>query len=227
MLKRLGEKIWTSASNQTAFGLDIGTRTTVVDIDGNGTLFVHSPLAALTAAIRDLGNTRYVVIPNKWRGKNAKDFKVQFPEAEILLSVNDGPYPWSEALDHFVIQGSPLFNEVAFFHKLSKTLILADFAGYLYDGGPLTAQLGMKLLNSQKKFGWSDQEKKLYIRDRKAFAESVEKLLAWDFERVVVAHGPVIEKDVKEKLREALAPPVPAQSSPAESPEPLPTEPHQ
>ncbi|MEQ1875242.1 MAG: hypothetical protein ABL958_01260 [Bdellovibrionia bacterium] len=210
MLKRLGDKIWVSDSNQTAFGLDIGTRTTVIDIDGAGSLFVHSPLAKQAEEICKLGKTRYVVIPNKWRGKNIYDFKIPFPEAEIFLSIQDGAtYPWSEALDHFVIQGSPLFNEAAFFHRASKTLILADHGGYLYDGGPLTAQLGMKLLKSQKHYGWSDQEKKLYIRDKKAFAESAEKLFAWDFERVIIAHGPLIEKEPAAKLREALRLPGP------------------
>lgn len=223
MFKKIAEKIWTTSSDQTAFGLDIGTRTTVVDLDGKGSLFVHSPRIDTAEKLKELGNVNFAVLPNKWRRGNAVEFKVLFPNAVFFCApelekmeknipltaiTQDSTYPWSDQLEHLVIQGSPFFNEVAFYHKISRTLILADHGGYMYDGGPLTAQLGLKLLKSQKTPGWSDSEKKLYVRDRKLYSDSISKLFEWDFIRAIVAHGPVLSTVEKTTIRSALAGPV-------------------
>jgi hypothetical protein len=43
------------------------------------------------------------------------------------------------------------------------------------------------------------------IRDRNAARESVARILKWDFDRVIVTHGDVLESGGKEKLRAAYA----------------------
>jgi hypothetical protein len=45
----------------------------------------------------------------------------------------------------------------------------------------------------------------LMIRDRNAARESVARNLKWDFDRVIVSHGDVLESGDKEKLRAAYA----------------------
>jgi hypothetical protein len=45
----------------------------------------------------------------------------------------------------------------------------------------------------------------LFARDMTAARRSRQELLAWDFDRVVVAHGDVIEADAKPRLDHALA----------------------
>jgi hypothetical protein len=228
MFKKIADRIWTTSSNQTAFGLDIGTRTTAIDLDGKGSLFVHSPRVDAADHLKKLGTVNFAVLPNKWRRGNAVEFKVLFPDAVFfcapelekieknlpLTSITEGArFPWSDQIDHLLIRGSPFFNEVAFYHKLSRTLILADHGGYMYDGGPLTAQLGLKLLKSQKIPGWSEQEKKLYVRDRKLYGDSISKIFEWDFIRAIVAHGPVISTVEKTTIRSALSGPSPSAST--------------
>jgi len=44
----------------------------------------------------------------------------------------------------------------------------------------------------------------LAIRDRAAFARSVQKILAWDFDRVVFAHNVILENNAHETVRRAL-----------------------
>jgi hypothetical protein len=44
---------------------------------------------------------------------------------------------------------------------------------------------------------------RLLVRDRAAARRSLERILAWDFERVVVAHGAVLESGGREALRAA------------------------
>ena len=43
------------------------------------------------------------------------------------------------------------------------------------------------------------------IRDRAAARRSLERILAWDFERVVVSHGEVLETGGKRAVEEGFA----------------------
>jgi hypothetical protein len=45
----------------------------------------------------------------------------------------------------------------------------------------------------------------MIIRDRKAARESVAKILEWDFDRVIVTHGDVLESSGKAKFAAAFA----------------------
>jgi hypothetical protein len=218
VLKKLAADLWVSDSNQTAFGLDIGTRMTVVRLATG--LFVHSPIQVEAQILNALGEVKWVVIPNKWRRANVAAFKTLFPQARFYgapdlekiekaaeikpITENVADYSWSRELDHLLIRGSPFFNEVVFFHRASKTLILGDLAGYMYDSGPLTAQLAMRLLKSKDRVGWTDQEKKLYIRNKKEFDESIAKMMQWNFNRVIIAHGKVLEKTSSQELAQFI-----------------------
>lgn len=51
-------------------------------------------------------------------------------------------------------------------------------------------------------------EYQLGWRDKAAARESLERILAWDFERVVLAHGDCIEAAARARLREAWARPL-------------------
>jgi hypothetical protein len=99
---------------------------------------------------------------------------------------------------------APYENEVVFFHRASRTLILCDLA---FNFGPRAAaptRLLMRLLRSYGRFGPSKVDP-LLIRDRRAARESLEHILRWDFDRVVVAHGEVLESGGREALREGYA----------------------
>ena len=62
----------------------------------------------------------------------------------------------------------------------------------------------MQLLRSYGRFGPSTLDPWL-IRDRSAARQSLERILAWDFDRVVVAHGDVLERGGREALRAGYA----------------------
>ena len=42
------------------------------------------------------------------------------------------------------------------------------------------------------------------LKDKSEFKKSIDYILEWDFERVIISHGKVIEKDGKEIFREAF-----------------------
>jgi hypothetical protein len=62
----------------------------------------------------------------------------------------------------------------------------------------------MRLIRSYGRFGPTKLDP-LLIRDRAAARESLERILAWDFDRIVVAHGDVLERGGREALREGYA----------------------
>jgi hypothetical protein len=45
---------------------------------------------------------------------------------------------------------------------------------------------------------------RLMVRDRVAARMAAERILDWDFDRVIVAHGEVLERGGRDALRDAL-----------------------
>lgn len=41
-----------------------------------------------------------------------------------------------------------------------------------------------------------------FTKDRKALRASIERMLVWDFDRVTVAHGEILETGGKDRVRE-------------------------
>lgn len=44
------------------------------------------------------------------------------------------------------------------------------------------------------------------MKDRRALLKSIDRTLEWDFDRVIMSHGDVLESGGKEAMREAFAP---------------------
>ena len=93
-------------------------------------------------------------------------------------------------------------NEIVFFHPNSKTLILTDSAFNFDRNFPLVTQLAARILGSYQSLQPSLLEK-IAIRDKEAISKSISSILAWDFQRVIMAHGNIVEKNAKEQLAAA------------------------
>ena len=217
-LRPLAPDLWVADRPQTFYGLPVGTRMTVIRL-ADGALLLHSPVA-LDAQLRSeldaIGRVRYVVAPNRVHHLYAGDVAKAYPEARLWVGPglerkrpdltfvavlgDDAPEEWRDAVAQVFFRGRPYENEVVFFHRPSRTLILCDLA---FNFGPRTAtstRLLMQLVRSYGVFGPSKLDP-LLIRDRAAARASLERILAWDFDRVVVAHGDVLESGGREALR--------------------------
>ena len=95
-------------------------------------------------------------------------------------------------------------NEVVFFHPASRSLILADLAFNLGPEGPWWFGLLMRVYGAWGRFGPTPLEKFL-MRDKAAVRASLDHILMWDFDRVIVGHGRNIETNGKAVFREAFA----------------------
>lgn len=198
-------------------GIELGTRMTVIDLDGNGTLFVHSPIKLsneIRSQLDSLGKVKYVVAPNKWHHLFINEYRNAYPEAQLFCApglekkradimfdrvIDDSnSFPWNPTIEHQVIQGAPLFNEVAFFHKSSKTLVLTDTALHICKDSPWKTKLFFAAIGTYNKFGLSRLEKWLFIKDKVKFNTSMEKIAKWDFDKILLAHGNILESGGKE-----------------------------
>jgi hypothetical protein len=118
---------------------------------------------------------------------------------------DEAPPEWRGQLDQVFFRGRPYENEVVFLHRASRTLLLCDLAfNFGPKAHPATRAL-MRLIRSYGRFGPSRLDP-LLIRDREAARASLERILAWDFDRVVMAHGDdVVESGGRAALREGYA----------------------
>jgi len=222
MLRPLSTDIWVAERPQRFYGLEVGTRMTVIRLR-DGSLLLHSAVRIdpdLGRALDAIGRVRFVVAPNRVHHLYAGLVAEVYPDARLWLAPglerkrpdlvfagilgDDAPPEWRNQVDQTFFRGRPYENEVVFLHRASRTLVMCDLA---FNFGPRAAtatRLLMTLLRSYGRFGPSALDP-LLIRDRAAARASLQRILAWDFDRVVVAHGEVLETGGHEALRRGYA----------------------
>ena len=81
---------------------------------------------------------------------------------------------------------------------------MTDLGINICDSSPFVTRCVFKAMGMFKKFGWSKFEKWLFIRDSELFAASIQKILCWDFEKIVLSHGQVIESNGRNLFKNAF-----------------------
>ena len=103
------------------------------------------------------------------------------------------------------VGGLPKVRERVFFHRPSKTLIVADL---LFNLPPEVGKwtLGfMRAMAGMRGYPGMSRLFRLCIKDRSAFVASMREIAALDFERIVVAHGEPIVDDAKRQFLGLMA----------------------
>lgn len=222
MLRRLADGVWVAERPQKFYGLPVGARMTVIRLD-DGRLLLHSPLPldeGLRAELDALGPVAYAVAPNRVHHLYAGGVASAYPGTRLWVAPglpekrpdlaheavlgDDAPVEWRGQLEQAFFRGRPYENEVAFFHPASRTLVLCDLAFNFGPRDALPTRVLMKLLRSYGKLGPSKLDP-LLIRDRALARASLERILAWDFDRVIVAHGDVQETGGYPLIRDGYA----------------------
>ena len=167
------------------------------------------------------GPVRYIVAPTRMHVWRLEEWHALFPDAELWMPPHIPnkfkrlpfvgilgdvpPQIWAYDLDQLVFKGNCFIEEVFFFHKESRTVILADFI----QNHPMVR--GRPLLNALFKFagvafphGGVPRDIRLSFTNRNLARRSLGKLLSWDFDKLIIAHGVCIEKDAKAIRRAGL-----------------------
>jgi len=219
-LQPVAEGLWCATQPLRFLGLELGARMSVVRLP-DGRLWLHSPIeptATLRAELARLGAVRHVVAPNRFHHLFAARWSdagtaVQLHVAPGLArkrrdlaearELGEAPDPaWAGVLDQVPVRGMPLVNEVAFLHRPSRTLLSCDLAFHVGPELPASTRLCFRALGAYGRLSTTFLEK-LVTRDRAAARASLERILAWDFDRVVVAHGRIQDSGGREAFRHA------------------------
>ena len=218
-LTPLADDVWVATQTLRFLGAEIGTRMTVLRLP-DGALFLHSPIdptPALRAEVEAIGRPAFLIAPNRMHHLFVGDWHRAYPDAELHLAPgladkrpdlgsahllgDEAAAGWRGHIDQVAVQGFPMANEVAFFHRPSASLLLTDIAFHFTDDAPLLTRILIRLSGSLNRLAPTAVEK-LLVRDRNAFRVGLERILAWPFERVIVTHGAVVESGGREQLRD-------------------------
>jgi hypothetical protein len=219
-LESIAPQIWGISKPFYKLKINLGSRMTIVQLDGGG-LFLISPIqlnAEVRRHLETLGQVQYVIAPNCMHHLFIKEYFAYYPHSSFWaapgleakrpdLEFQDtlsafAPPEWSKVLDQHVIAGAPQLNEVVFFHKPTQTLILTDIAFNVGHVAGLWNKIFYKL-NAMEGFG-PTRYMKAIIKDREAFGESIAKIQSWNPQRIVLAHGAVVEKEAPQLLEKAF-----------------------
>ena len=221
MLERLAPDLWCIRHDFRLGFANIGTRTTLVRLP-DGSLLAHSPGPpdGHLDAVRALGAVQAIVAPNAMHHLFVPRWPEAFPDARVYGApglrervaalrvdevLGDEPPPaWAGGLRTHVVQGAPSVNEVVLLHDATKTLLVADLVFNIRQADDAWTRLAMRLNDSYGKFGPS-RVCRLHVEDKGAQRRSIEKLLTWDFDRVTMTHGEVLESGGKRALLRAFS----------------------
>jgi hypothetical protein len=221
-LVKVTEGIWCAESEmKMPGGVRMPTRMTILRLS-NGKLLVHSPIRmdeALAKAINALGEVAYIVAPNRMhhlffgtcaeRYPGARTFgppglAEKVPALRIDEVLKDTPPSvWADDFEQLVVQGASKMSEVVFLHKATRTLVVSDLFFNIVRPANLRTKFVLTLMGTRGKLaksrGWS-----LMTDDKAALDTSVRKVLDWDFDNLVMAHGDVVAGDARAKARAVM-----------------------
>lgn len=228
VLKPVAAGIWIIDGPPVRFyGMPVPTRATVIRLEA-GDLWVHSPTRLtedLRAQLQAQGRVRHLVAPNWLHYWWIGHWQTAWPEAEAWAAPGvverAAKYgwdlrfdhelgveaPWAGRIEQILVEGSALHREVAFFHRQSRTLILADLIENFEPGKvawwlrPLLRADGVLAPH-----GGMPREMRLVFRKGRAeLRRAVETMIDWAPERIIIAHGRWFERDGTAVLRRAFA----------------------
>lgn len=215
----LAENLWLLAYPLKMLGADLRRNVTLIRLQ-SGKLVIHStaPFSPEdVAAIRNLGEPGWLLDGILRHDTFAEEGRLAFmgipylaPEgfSELIgfatTPIVPTPVEWDGELLALEIQGSPEARDTALFHIPSRTLILTELVFNFGDDEPIWTELLLHAAVGGEHHPGMSRPVKAGVKDETAFRNSLAAILEWDFDRVIVGHGDVMEQDGKEKLRTAL-----------------------
>lgn len=228
-LQSLGDSIWLIEGDIVNFyGFAYPTRCVVIRL-ANRDLWVWSPVrleAGTGEQIDRLGTVKHLVSPNKIHHLYLQEWKKRYPQANLWgpqstirkrrdLSFrepleSDAPDEWRAEIGQLRFHGSIFMDEIVFFHKASRTAIIADLSENFDDEFLRTHWGGWKrqiarLWKITTGYGYAPLELRLSWFRRRTARTALNTLLQWNPEQVIMAHGEWQRENGKAYLQQAFA----------------------
>ncbi|WP_324281678.1 DUF4336 domain-containing protein [Cyanobacterium aponinum UTEX 3221] len=224
MLKQIDSDIWVAEQPLKYLGINVGTRMTVIRSNSDQ-LSIISPIQindAIKKQLETIGVVTNIIAPNLFHYLFASDCKNLFPYATFWADLDlkkkkpDLPidktfdYQGGNLNDHLkymffdgfktiTLNGFSRLNEFIFYHPTSRTLILTDIAFNFDKSFSFSTKLVSRLIGGYNNLSPSLLEK-IATTNKNKIKSILHEILDWDFDRVIMAHGSIIESNGKEKL---------------------------
>jgi hypothetical protein len=218
MLEPFADDLWTVTRPQRFWGLETGTRMTVVRLS-DGSLFVHCPVALDAETRREvdaLGEVRSIVASSLFHHLYAGQWAAAYPKASLWgcpgLAKKRPDLPWKGVLGDTAhdawaadIDQAPFTSrferEVVFLHRKTRTMVCADaMLNLSKHPSAVTRAAAFLMANTAPGAGYLER---VAVRDWALGRKQVDRILAWDFDGVVLAHGGMLPRGGREALRDA------------------------
>lgn len=210
MLRQLDSNLWVLDKPLRIRGIDVGGRMTVVKLPTGG-LWLHSPVHVAPQereALLRLGPIEHIVAPNNVHHLFVAEWLREHPTAQLyiapglsrknpalaggkLLNADDtsAQAPFGDTIKQCFVDGIPGLSETVF--HTGNTLIVTDLVFNVRHVEGFLTRLFLKLdggLGGVR----ATRMVRFLIKDRKQVKASLERILAWRFDRLIVTHGEVL-----------------------------------
>jgi hypothetical protein len=212
------DDIWVATRKQRFWGLETGTKMTVVRMSDGG-LFVHCPVALdeqTRVAVDALGEVRAVAASSLFHHLYVGQWMDAYPKASFHPCpglekkrpdlkwgpvLGDEPSErWTADLDQSSFTAR-FEREVVFFHRKTRTLICADALLNLSEHpSKVTRICALLMANTAPGKGYLER---IAVRDWKLGKQQVERILDWDIERIALAHGASVTRRGRDVVKDA------------------------
>jgi len=222
-LESLGPNIWIAEGAVVSFyGFPYPTRMLVIRLS-DGELFVWSAIALtseLKAQVDALGPVAHVVSPNNIHHLYMGEWQDAYPSAKLYASPglvkkrkdlrfdttlgDSPPAAWTADIDQVEMAGSFFMTEIVFFHRESRTAIFADlienFRPDWFKGwkGWVARMDGIVMPHGGAPREWR------FTFNKKIGRAALARILAWQPEQVVMAHGELTRTDGAAFIRKSF-----------------------
>lgn len=159
-----------------------------------------------------------IVAPNNFHHMYIDQAAAQFPKALLMgapglqqkradvkwtSTLEEATWPYQNELQMVFVGGAPKYNECVFYHKPTRTLITTDLFFNFKNLSNSFGNLIYKIMGSFNKPAVS-RLLKLLTKDKVQLQKDLKRVIDLDFDRLVMAHGEVIESGGKELFIAAL-----------------------
>ena len=187
-------------------GFNLWSRMVIIR-SGESLLWVHSPLPSGDEwydEAETLGTVDWLVAPNGYHHLYLQDAAKRFPNAKVagpkiirkkqkevelshVLGEQDVPETWPSGIQPIAVDGAPGASEFLFYDKPSQSLLVTDLVFNHRRPTTWMARTFVRLTS-----GWNGPARsslwKFMVKDKQAFANSLEVLSALKIDRVIPAH---------------------------------------
>ncbi|MEZ4224553.1 MAG: hypothetical protein R3B13_26620 [Polyangiaceae bacterium] len=199
------------------FGFELPLRSTVLSLETGGIAIV-SPVGvddALARRIEGLGRVEHLIAPNRLHYLHLRAACTRWPEAKVhgVVGLEEKcqgvrfdallPDQLPDELVAIMIEGMPALSECVLYHRRSRTLVVADLVFNVVGARGWFSALILRLTGVHERLAQS-RALRWMVKDRDAAAKSARRIFQLEFDRVVMAHGAVVEHDARERLERAL-----------------------